>query len=844
MSDFQVSILLSAKDQATRVIRGLGPTARNAGRIAQRAFKQVQGAAVKMATKARAAFLKMGAAAKSALVGLPALVAGALTGVGAMIGKSLVDAASDAEEIGSKFDVLFEDVGDRANEMADSIAVGLGRSKTDFRDYMSTVQNLLTPMGLVGDAGLDLSANLATLAVDLASFNNAADDEALLALRSALTGETEPLRRFGVMLNESKVKAEAQRLGLVDLNGELSDQAKTLARVSIIQRETAKAQGDVIRTSDSYANSVKALKSQVRDLSVEFGAVLINAIQDTTANLGGAAGISDLVRVGFEFIARAGVGVVEGFGKVGQFTLSLIEKLGGLDQTIQLVAKSVSFMGDIFRLAWAGIRLVFVGFVNGLRSIAMAVDGVWAILKILTGLLGIGFLQAMRGALFITSALVEGFDILTTAIKDGVIFMLQKALDMLSSFAGGAAEFFDFIPGMGDLADAAQEAANKMQGLGANLDDFKGRSEGLEGLKASIKEADAVIEGTQVKLAGFVTETWSGLTDDATAWAEEIADKGPLMAQAWLDFTTAGGDAINKGSEIAAQLDKAITEVLLERASISGQEIGAKTAEEIAAGVLAQKEALSAALQQALSGGGQATAPDAGGGDTGGGAGADTGPTSVLGAMSAGLLDVAESAGIAAKGMSQYQLIQQGTADVGNVLLDGFSDLAMAAVDSTQSMGQAWNQLKQQVVGAIAQMIAKMLAMKAVQALFGGSPAPGGGGGGGGFSLPGFAMGGVSGGVVAGLPFGAFAQGGVVTGPTLALMGENPAYAGEAFIPIPSGGKIPVEGAGGANVTFQITANDTRGFDELLASRRGSIIGMIEEATIRKRSMRQAFADI
>ena len=53
-----------------------------------------------------------------------------------------------------------------------------------------------------------LITSLVQLASDMASFNNTSVDDALLALRSGLSGETEPLKRFGIALSEVRLKED------------------------------------------------------------------------------------------------------------------------------------------------------------------------------------------------------------------------------------------------------------------------------------------------------------------------------------------------------------------------------------------------------------------------------------------------------------------------------------------------------------------------------------------------------------------------------------------------------------------------------------------------------------
>ena len=70
-------------------------------------------------------------------------------------------------------------------------------------------------------------------------------------------------------------------------------------------------------------------------------------------------------------------------------------------------------------------------------------------------------------------------------------------------------------------------------------------------------------------------------------------------------------------------------------------------------------------------------------------------------------------------------------------------------------------------------------------------------------------------------------MGGSVSKGTPFLVGEK---GPELFIPNQSGGITPNNQLGNANVTFNIKANDARGFDQLLQARRGMIVGMINKS--------------
>ena len=209
-----LEIVARVRDNATAPLRKTEGALKKTGTAADKAGKKVKGYRTELKTIGQAA----------AVVGtvLTALTY-KLAQSGIAFGKTLSAAAANAEETQSKFDTLFKSVSKEAGKSAKDLAKGMGRGTAAIQESMASIQNLLTPMGLVGEEGLQISETMSALAIDLASFNNAADDEALLALRSALIGESEPMRRFGVTLSDAKLQQEALNLALTAGTKALTD---------------------------------------------------------------------------------------------------------------------------------------------------------------------------------------------------------------------------------------------------------------------------------------------------------------------------------------------------------------------------------------------------------------------------------------------------------------------------------------------------------------------------------------------------------------------------------------------------------------------------------------------
>lgn len=228
-----------------------------------------------------------------------ATAAGAAAALAAVFTKVSVAAASDLTEQMAKVDEVFEGASESVKDWSTTTAQGLGISRREALAAAGTFGNLFATVDLGNQKSAELSTSLVQLAADLASFNNASPEDALIALRSGLIGEAEPLRRFGVLLSEARVQQLAMAESGKTNAKELTNQEKILARYSIILQDTEKAQGDVNRTSGSFANQSRQLKANVDDLASSFGGTLVPVLAGTLQIINEmVGGINDLISAG------------------------------------------------------------------------------------------------------------------------------------------------------------------------------------------------------------------------------------------------------------------------------------------------------------------------------------------------------------------------------------------------------------------------------------------------------------------------------------------------------------------------------------------------------------------
>jgi hypothetical protein len=196
-----------------------------------------------------------------------------------------IQAASDFQEATSKVNVVFGRASKTIKDFANNAARDLGQSKQSVLDAAGAFGTFGKAAGLAGEDLATFTTDFVTLSTDLASFNNTSPEEAVLAIGAALRGESEPLRRYGVLLNDAVLRQEALTLGIYDGKGALTAQQKVLAAQSAIYKQTGDAQGDFMRTSDGLANSQRTLKATFEDIQVAIGNAFLKNAEGATKNI-------------------------------------------------------------------------------------------------------------------------------------------------------------------------------------------------------------------------------------------------------------------------------------------------------------------------------------------------------------------------------------------------------------------------------------------------------------------------------------------------------------------------------------------------------------------------------
>lgn len=214
-------------------------------------------------------------------------------GVGAFVklGKAALDAASDLEEVQNVVDVAFgkgtsNDMTGKIERFAETCIRDFGMSRFAAKQTAGSFMAMGKSMGLTMEEASDMSVALTGLTGDMASFLNISQDYARVALSAVYTGETETLKRYGIILTEANLQQYANSKGIGENVKKMDARNKALLRYNYIVEKTQHMVGDFRATQDSWANSTRVLSEMWKEFLIVLGSGLISVLSPLVTVLG------------------------------------------------------------------------------------------------------------------------------------------------------------------------------------------------------------------------------------------------------------------------------------------------------------------------------------------------------------------------------------------------------------------------------------------------------------------------------------------------------------------------------------------------------------------------------
>lgn len=365
---------------------------------------------------------------------------------------SAVKAASNLQETSAAVEQIFGASAQGLEDFAKKAPELLGQTQNEFLNAAKTFGIFGKAAGLAGDDNVKFSKDLSILASDLASFNNTSVDTAITAIGAALRGESEPIRQFGVLLDDATLKARAMEMGIYDGNGALTQQQRVLAANAEIFAQTTTQQGDFARTSDGMANGVKILTAQLDNLKLVLGDALYPVVNQLIPVL------TDLI-TGFtaspEFekfvkdLASAFAGLIEVILPLLPMLFDLMSMLlPPIMEIINALWPIVMKLVEAFMPMIQAILPPLVDLIMELIPIIdLLADIIVMMIPIITGLVT-AFLPLIKQYLPIFAGLLESLMPLLKEIMGGILNVVNLAIkpliDGLGAVVGWLGQLFGF----------------------------------------------------------------------------------------------------------------------------------------------------------------------------------------------------------------------------------------------------------------------------------------------------------------------------------------------------------------------------------------------------------------
>lgn len=187
----------------------------------------------------------------------------------------LVNQTSQYIQKMNQFKSIMGDSAKEAQGFIDKAERILGLDPEQMMGSLSSFQTLTKGFGIASDEAYKMSKNLTQLAADMSSFTGESMDLALQRIKSGISGEIEPMRKWGIALDQATLQETAYALGINKRVAEMTRAQKTELAYYQIMHATQYAQGNMARAMLTPANAIRILQTEFKQLGRAIGSVFI-----------------------------------------------------------------------------------------------------------------------------------------------------------------------------------------------------------------------------------------------------------------------------------------------------------------------------------------------------------------------------------------------------------------------------------------------------------------------------------------------------------------------------------------------------------------------------------------
>ncbi|HKY57658.1 MAG TPA: hypothetical protein VJL80_06445 [Aeromicrobium sp.] len=436
--------------------------------------------------------------------------------IGAQIGgflKDSIGAASDLQQSIGGVQAVFGRYAAQVQRDSKKAAQALGLSANEYNELITVSGALLKNNGIKDFTGA--SRNLLTVGADLAATFGGSTTEAVEALNAAMRGESDPIERYGISLNETAVNAVLAAKGQDKLEGAALQTAKAQARLSLIQKQSADAQGAFARESDTLAGQQQRLGAQWENMKATLGSALLPVLTDVFGFINSTAlpAIKDFAKL---FQGSGGAsGALTKFGtssgqvgeRIKQLKATFISVFNSVRSTVQSAVSIVTSLWRIFGDSLrSSISRSLQATMNILRGAFLIIEGLFkvvaAVLKGDWSGAWEGIKTIARGALTLLKGMLQtGMNAVKTVISlagDAIVAVFNGLWNRVVATAKALPG--QIVKALGDLGKLLYNAGRELiagliDGIKSKLGDVKGAIGDIAGTVKDFFPGSPVKEG-------------------------------------------------------------------------------------------------------------------------------------------------------------------------------------------------------------------------------------------------------------------------------------------------------------------------------------------------------------
>lgn len=390
-------------------------------------------------------------------------------------GAASVKLASDAEEASNKVDVVFGSMADSVKNFANDALTSYGMASSTAMTMAGTFGAMASAMNLPQQESAKMAKALTGLAGDMASFYNVSQEVAATSLQGIFTGETEALKKFGIVMTQTNLEEFANKQGKA--YSRMSEGEKVMLRYQYVMEATSDAQGDFARTSDGTANSLRVFSESLKELGASFGQALLPVITPIVQKLASLFQALSQMPEPIKKVVAVLLMIVAAVGPLILIVGTLMSSIGSIITTAPTIANAISSIipvvlelaasfGSLIAAAAPWIALALL-----VAAAAYAVYSNWDSIKEAAKTLAEEIKYAYDDIITNNQDLINGFRDFGQSLINNIKNLPQKIADTLKRAAQSIKDAFkqmidnakqsgrDFIDG---FANGVKERINKI----------------------------------------------------------------------------------------------------------------------------------------------------------------------------------------------------------------------------------------------------------------------------------------------------------------------------------------------------------------------------------------------